>query len=637
MAEIILYGIIGDPFDKLDAKRIAPLIRAASGPLTLRINSPGGYVMEGLAIIAAIRDYRGKVTAYVDGLAASMASTIAAACDEVVMAEASMLMIHNPWDCACGDAPELRAAADQLDRIRDQLVGIYAKRAGLDAPALVAMLDAETWMTADQAVELGFADRIAPDLKIAAMANVTAFGFRNPPEQLKETTVTVPSNDTAQAVTLERTRISTIMALGTKHRLPNTLTQDLIDRGIPLADARASILDHLAAEGDRQGIGHGAGSGAHNSTTLDNPATYGAAVRDALVAKISGRAAEGAAAEFQGMAPVDIARDYLSRNGVRDVMRMSPDRVLNTAMTSRSHAGSWGMGSNIGGMHTTSDFPDLVGGAAEKYLIDRYIILQSPLKKLGRQSTRANFLMQYGVQMDGGLGALDTVDEAGEFKNRSLSTRKEGYALKTYGNLFSVSRQMLVNDSLGALGEILNIMAQDAADTEALVLAAIINNYVMLDGKAWFHAEHKNLAPAGSLLSIDSLDQGRMAMRSQKTASGGLIDAKPKYLVVPVALETKAEVLVASTIAPTSTADVNVFAGKLEVIADPRLTNPTAWFLFADPNFSPALEYAYLNGQATPFTDSQDGWRVDGTEYKVRHDFGAGALDSRLAWKNPGA
>ena len=62
MAEIILYGIIGDPFDKLDAKTIAPLIRAASGPLTLRINSPGGYVMEGLAIIAAIRDYRGKVT-----------------------------------------------------------------------------------------------------------------------------------------------------------------------------------------------------------------------------------------------------------------------------------------------------------------------------------------------------------------------------------------------------------------------------------------------------------------------------------------------------------------------------------------------------------------------------------------------
>lgn len=634
-AEILLYGIIGCPFDNLDAATVTNAIRSASGPLSVRINSPGGFVMEGLAIIQALRSYPGKVTIYIDGLAASMASAIAMVGTETIMAESALMMVHKPWDSSIGNADDLRRDAEKLDRVEAQLIGIYAKRTGLPDAELAAMLAAETWMTPEEALAKKFITSIAAPLAIAAMAKATGFGFRHVPEQLKQQEAIVPDNpDTTQAaVTLERTRISTIMSLGTRHRIPDTLTQDLISRGVPLEQARASILDHLAGEGDRANIGHQFDAG---HVTLDNPATYGTAIRDALVAKISGRPAEGPAAEFRGMSPVDMARDWLSRNGVRDVLRMSPDRVIQAAMTARSSTSSWGMGANIGGMHTTSDFPDLVGGAAEKYLIDRYTLQQSQLKKLARRTTRANFLIHYGVQVDGGTGALDTVNEGGEFKNRTLSTRKEGYGIKTYGNMFTVSRQMLINDALQALADTLGAMASEAAETEALLLAAIINNYVMADGKPWFHEDHGNLAAVGAPPTIDSLDTGRLAMRSQKTASGGLIDANPKYLVVPVQLETKAEVLVASTIAPTTTDQVNPFAGKLEPIADPRLTNPTAWYLFADPNFAAALEYAYLSGHEAPFTDSQEGWRVDGTEYKVRHDFGAGVLDSRLAWKNPG-
>lgn len=635
MAEILLYGVIGDSYDKLDAVTITTAIRAASGPLSVRVNSPGGYVMEGLAIIEALRAYPGKVTVYIDGLAASMASAIAMVGAETIMAESALLMVHKPWDAAIGNAEELRREAGKLDRIEAQLVGIYAKRTGLSQTELGAMLAAETWFTPEEALAQGFVTSIAAPLKLAAMAKATGYGFRHLPDSLKQQEALVPEPiDSTQAVAQERTRISTIMALGTRHRVPETMTQDLISRGVPLEQARASILDHLAAEGDRAGIGHTSPSG---NQTLDNPTTYGAAVRDALVAKISGKPAEGAAAEFQGMSVVDMARDWLGRNGQRDVLRMSPDRVISTAMTARSSTSSWGLGSNIGGVHTTSDFPDLVGGAAEKYLIDRYRMQESQLKKLARRTTRANFLVHSGIQIDGGTGALDTVNEGGEFKNRSIATRKEGYAIKTYGNMFAISRQMLINDGMQALADILTIMAGEAVETEALLLAAIINNYVMGDGLPWFDPAHGNLAAVGAAPSIASLDQGRLAMRSQKTASGGIIDANPKYLVVPVQLQTAAEVLVASTISPNTTSDVNPFAGKLEPLSDPRLTNPTSWFLFADPAFAPALEYAYLSGNEAPFTDSQDGWRVDGTEYKVRHDFGAGALDSRLAWKNPGA
>ncbi|BCA63126.1 hypothetical protein HMP09_2360 [Sphingomonas sp. HMP9] len=644
MAEIILYGVIGDEFDKLDSKTIAPLIRAASGPLSLRINSPGGYVMEGLAIIAAIRDYRWKVTAYVDGLAASMASAIAASCDECVMAEASMLMVHNPWDVAIGDAPELRAAADKLDRIRDQLVGIYAKRSGLETDEIVAMLDAETWMGADQAVERGFADRTTADLKIAAMANVSAFGFRHAPDKLKGHHMPGELDTTQAAVTLERTRISTIMALGAKHRIPQNVTQDLVTRGIDLDQARASILDHLATDGDRHNIGHQFGGSGHQ--TLDDPTVRVKAMSDAIGAKLLNKPAAGASAEYRGMSLVDMARDHLSRGGVQDAYRMSADRVAAMAMQGNPFTARATVIT-----HTTSDFPQIMQAGVDAALVARYRAQESQLKRLTAIRDAPNFKEQIGIQMSG-FGSLDQVNEAGEFKNKTLSESSGSYQLQTFGNIINFSRQMLINDSLGALADIVQVMAFAASQMEATILAATINSNIPLrDGIPWFDGRHGNLAGTGGAPTIATLDAARQAMRSQKDRDNvTLIDVQPKFLLVPTGLQTAAETLVASATVPSTvttgsgstavtsfTGDVaNPFAGKLEPIADPRLVNPAAWYLFPDPEIWPAFVSVYLNGNREPFTESQDGFRVDGIEWKVRHDFGAGVLDPKAAYKNPG-
>lgn len=640
MAEIILYGIIGDSFDKLDARTVTEQIRASTGPLAVRINSPGGYVMEGLAIVQALRDYPSKVTIYIDGLAASMASVIAMVGAEIIMAESALMMVHKPWDSSIGNADDLRRDAAKLDRIEEQLIGIYAKRTGLPAARLATMLADETWMTPDEALAFGFVTSIAAPLQIAACAVRLAYGFRNTPATLRENHVPLPTPtptpSPSDPVAIERGRVSGILAMA-KHGISHEALNTMIQNGISIEAAREAVLNYLADQSDAANISHVFMPGGNQ--TLDNPQVYGAAVRDALVAKISGIPATGPAAEYQGMTVTDIARDYLSRLGVRDVLRMNPDRIINAAMSgsSKARANGWGLGSNVAGTHTTSDFPDLIGDAAEKYMIDRYKLQQSQLKKLARRRDHNDFLVHYGVQM-GSWGALDTVNEAGEYKNRSVQTRKEGYRIQTFGNMFTVSRQMLVNDGMGALADILQVMAAGAAETEAALLAAIINsNLVLSDGTAWFHANHGNLASPGAALTIASLDQGRLTMRSQKDIGGtGLIDANPKYLLVPAALQTTAETLVASTISPTTTADVNPFAGKLEPISDPRLSSATAWYLFADPEFSPALQYSYLDGQENPFVDSREGWRVDGTEYKVRHDFGAGVMDYRLAWKNPG-
>ena len=184
MTEILIYGIVGDSWDGLDANTLVPLISERDDDLDIRINSPGGYVMEGLAIYNAIvrEQKKGrKVTTHIDGLAASMGSVLAMAGESIMMADNALVMIHNPWDCACGDANELRRAADKLDRLRDQIVGIYSGQTGLSADDLIPMLDEETWFTAAQALEQKFITEIV-GASTASASNVQPFGFKHAPD-----------------------------------------------------------------------------------------------------------------------------------------------------------------------------------------------------------------------------------------------------------------------------------------------------------------------------------------------------------------------------------------------------------------------------------------------------------------------
>lgn len=631
MAEILLYGIIGDATDKLDANSVTTSIRAASGPLSLRINSAGGYVMEGLAIIAALRAYQGRITVYIDGLAASMASVIAMMGDEIIIAETAQLMIHNPWDVAVGDAPELRRAADKLDQIRNQLVTIYAKRTGLPEGELIGLMDAETWFTAEQALAKGFVTSIADSLRIAALADIVPFGFRHPPSKLLTQEPIMPEhNDITTAVAAERTRISTIMALCDKHRIKPSFGNDLVSRGLPLDQARAAILDHLATEGDRMNIGHGNPS-LHGGQTLDNPEFRSKAMSDALSARMQNKAAEGAAVEYRGMTLANMARDHLSRAGISDAYQMSDERVFKMAF----QGGSAGGGAMA--YHTSSDFPAIIQAGIETTLLDQYRVQISPLKALTSPRFVADFKPQTVLRV-AGFGTLDQVNEHGEFKNKSMAEATETFRVGTFGNMIGFTRQMLINDSFGALADFTQQAARAAANVEGDVLAAMINsNPPMADGKSWFSADHANIADSGSAPSIASLDTGRQAMRGQKNLDGTLIDARPKFLLVPTTLETSVETLVTATIAPGTTTDPNPFAGKLTVVAEPRLISATAWYLFADPAFAPAFLSVYLEGQQAPYVGTEDGWRIDGTEIKIRHDFGAGIVDSKMAWKNPGA
>jgi len=157
--EIFLYDAIGSSlWGMIDAATVLPdLAKMAGRRVTLRISSPGGSVDEGRTIYNALKRHQGGVDVVVDSSAYSIASYIAMAGERVVMAKNAMMMLHNPWTMAMGSAEELRKTADVLDKYRDSILAAYSDRSGVDRKKIGAILDAETWYTAEEAVSAGFA------------------------------------------------------------------------------------------------------------------------------------------------------------------------------------------------------------------------------------------------------------------------------------------------------------------------------------------------------------------------------------------------------------------------------------------------------------------------------------------------
>ena len=163
---ISVYDVIGYDYwtgDGVTAKRIAGALRSmGAGPVTVNVNSPGGDMFEGLAIYNLLREHDGEVTVKVLGLAASAASIIAMAGDKVQIARAGFLMIHNAWVMAAGNRHDLAEVADTLKPFDEAMAGIYAARTGQERKAMAKLMDAETWIGGEAAIEGGFADELLP-------------------------------------------------------------------------------------------------------------------------------------------------------------------------------------------------------------------------------------------------------------------------------------------------------------------------------------------------------------------------------------------------------------------------------------------------------------------------------------------
>ncbi len=191
-AEIYLYGIIGGDWfgDGVTAKQFADDLRGLGNVKTidLRINSEGGSVFDGKAMYSLLNEHPAKIIVHIDGLAASAASFVAMAGDEIQIAEGGFVMIHNAYMVAIGDAREMRRSADMLDTVNNTIVDVYVSRTKGDRKAIAKMMDDETWMTAAEAAKNGFADTVVENLKVAASVNHPD-RFKHLPAALKPNTV----------------------------------------------------------------------------------------------------------------------------------------------------------------------------------------------------------------------------------------------------------------------------------------------------------------------------------------------------------------------------------------------------------------------------------------------------------------
>ncbi len=319
--------------------------------------------------------------------------------------------------------------------------------------------------------------------------------------------------------------------------------------------------------------------------------------------------------------PVDMAKELMALRGFQTT-GLSPASMITRAL------------------HTTSDFPIILGDTVGRTLRDAYQAAPSGIRRLGRQTTARDF-RSINKLMLGETPMLEKLNEHGEIKAGTMTEAKESYKVETWARKIGITRQVLVNDDLGAFSDLARRMGQAAAETEARILVDLLkansgNGPKMDDTKALFHADHGNKAGTGAVISDTTLSAARLTLRTQKGLSGQPVRATPKYLMVPPALETVAEKWLA-TVAAAKAADVNPFSGSLSLVVEPRLASVTRWYVTTDPSEIDGLEFAYLAGGEGPQVESKSGRDVDGVEIRVILDFRAGFIDHRGWFANAGA
>ncbi len=419
----------------------------------------------------------------------------------------------------------------------------------------------------------------------------------------------------------ERDRVSTIYDLAGRLNLERGFADDLVKRGVTVDESRRLILDQVAAKSDETR------TFPHVSIPLggrDERVTRRDAVANALLHRYSPTLfqLDDSARQYRGMSLLELARESLTNAGV-NTRGLSRDEVATRSL------------------HSTSDFPEILSAVTNKTLRQAYETYPRTFMLFCRQVLATDFKAMNRVQL-GEAPQLLEVGESGEFKRGTLGESKESYKVKTYGRVVAITRQTLINDDLDAFTRIPAMYGNSIAQLESDVVWGIITaNPAMADGNALFHTTHKNLAGTGTALAVDAVGAARAAMALQtgfdkKT----VLNIRPAFLIVPAALELKAEQLVAQNLVPAdSTKVVPQSIRTLSPISEPRLdaASATAWYLAASPNQIDTIEYAYLEGQQGAYIETRNGFDVDGVEIKCRLDFGAKAIDWRGLYRNPGA
>lgn len=643
-AEIYIYGNIGDRWDEngiIANDLVRELAALDADTITLRINSYGGSVPDGLAIFNALKRHPASIDVQIDGVAISCAGYIAMAGDTVTMAENALLMIHAPWGMAIGNSTELRDQADMLDKYAAAMASSYAGKSGKSRDECMGLLTdgKDHWFNADEALVGGFCDSVGPAVTVAASIarSYNLSRFTPPPAAAGFPQENVmPEVIAAATVTASRTKeqnaeiLAFFKPFASREGVADLQTQVLADPIITVEAAGAKLLTHLAKD-----TAPAVPAGVHPrvETLEDESDKVRAAQVQALLARAGVRDAKGdpirvdASNPFRGHKLLDIARASLGRAGIKTA-GMNQMEIVAAGFT-----------------QSGSDFPVLLENTMHKALQAAYVVAALTWTRFCATGTVSDFRASNRYRV-GSLSNLDAVTELGEFKNKSIPDgEKSSITASTKGNIINLSRQAIINDDLGAFVSLSASLGRAAARTiESDVYALLTLNAglgpTMSDTYTLFHANHSNIT-AGAALSMAALDADRVALASQKDVGGNdYLDLMPSVLLVPISLGGSARGIVGAEYDPDTANKLqkpNIVKNMVRDVVDtPRLTG-TRRYLFSGPSEAPVLEVAFLDGAQDPYLELQDGFDVDGARYKVRLDFGVAAIDYRGAVTNAGA
>jgi hypothetical protein len=427
----------------------------------------------------------------------------------------------------------------------------------------------------------------------------------------------------------EQQRAADITELCTKHGV-GELAAKLIRENAPVDAARAAVLDKLA-------LRDAAAGGHRNTTTIrtitDETETRLRGMEEALAAKVDARAkVTDLGQQFRGMSLLELGRDHLERSGVNtrgwDRMRLATEML---------HFRS-------PGMHSTSDFANLLQNVSNKRLRNAYTENQPSYRRWAREAPNAPDFKQMSVVQLAGAPDLLRVNEHGEFTYGSMTDGKEVYSLITYGRIVALTRQAIINDDLRGFDRLVGAFGNSAARLENRTVYSILTaNANMADGNALFSVAHSNLAGSGATIDLTTLNTARTAMRVQKGLQAEELNIAPRFLIVPAAREMVAYQFTSPNYVPTAAAGINEFAAggrtALEVVVESVLdaSSATAWYLAADSAQVDTVEFCHLEGASGPVIESEMGFEIDGISMKCRLDFAAKAIDWRGLYRNPGA
>lgn len=666
--ELVLYGPVGGSFWEetgFTDEDVMAALEQMSGDITVRLNSAGGIAFQGIAIYNALKQHDGQVTIFIDALAASAASVIAMAGDTVTMRTGAMLMIHDPSGITFGTAEDHRHNADVLDSLAGAAAEIYASKSGLSADEVLELMEAETWMRGEEAIEKGFADGVAkseevmkapafdysmfahapkkyrasasnraeaePGFKAAAAAitmESQQMSGKSTPAAPETLSTVAPTNPTAAPTVAVPTTQETVMDVFSRCRSAKLTMEEttiVIDgaKGDTLK-AQEMITAALVARDDSAEITN------HSTSKVlaDASDRFKEGASKALLSRAG--LAGGESNEFSSLTLRELARQSLDIRGDKKVYR-DPLMMIGAAFAPSMSVGH----------HSTSDFVEILGNIANKSMLKGWEEAGETFHLWTSTGTLSDFKIAKRIDLNL-FPALDVVPEGGEYNYGTIGEHGETIQLATYGKMFSITRQAIINDDMNAFAKIPGKMGAAARRTIGnLVYAQLTTNPVMSDGVALFHANHSNLNTAANL-GVASLNTARAKMALQKDpdshAKAGL-NIRPAFLLVPVELEGDASVLMNSEFDPAKTQRTpNSVRSMAQVISDARLStaSPKDWYLAGNPNTYDTVEVSYLNGVQTPTLEQRDGWHVDGVEFKVRIDAGVKALDFRALSKTPG-